>query len=356
MPRLIIDLDKIEANARVVAKMLAPFGTRLVGVTKACLGNWHVAGAMLDGGAAGLADSRAAGIDRLRRHLPLSELQLLRAQPGESWTSTPDLVLVSSAAQAGSVLAGRGGRAGPTRFCLMIETGDGREGIPPDQAGAEAVRIEALPGASLAGAATNTACASNASSLKQPLEDFRKAASTVEKVVESAARVRQHTSPSVPAVISAGGSGLLALLADGGGDRWLRDMFGWLSDLRCGEALLLGNIPRGGGAVGPLPGAQRDAFVLEAPVLEVADKAGRRQVLAGLGLAEIGAGEVTAIGHDLRAVQVTSDYLTLECRPGSAPPGVGDRVSFIPSYYALLGAMTSPLVEKEFRGGLEEEG
>ena len=52
-------------------------------------------------------------------------------------------------------------------------------------------------------------------------------------------------------------------------------------------------------------------------------------------------------------VETSSDYLAVACDPPESPrPGVavGDRLSFIPSYYALLAAMTSPFVEKKFLG------
>ncbi|RJQ43904.1 MAG: hypothetical protein C4534_07260 [Gaiellales bacterium] len=340
MPRLTIDLKKIEENTRLVAGMLSPFNVRLVGVTKACLGNWHVAAAMVAGGAAALADSRAASIARLRRHLPSVELQLLRVQPGEEPAPVPaDLFFISSAAQARTATAPGGGAR---RFILLVETGDGREGVLPEQAEAEISRLGALPGAVAAGLATNTACARGVLAPGEPLERFRKTAGlTAPPAVAGAPRP----------VISAGGSGLLGLLQGGRQAGWLEEVFGWLTDLRSGEALLLGNIPAGGGGVAPLPGAHRDAFVLEAPALEVSDKGGRRQVLAGLGIQDIGAGKVTPVTPGLAAGTVTSDYLALD---GSelmgALPAVGEILGFIPSYYALLAAMTSPFVEKVLVG------
>lgn len=345
MPRLTIDLMKISDNARLVAGMIEPFGVRLVGVTKACLGNRHVAGAMLAGGAGALADSRSASIARLRRGFPDIELQLLRSQPETGRDGTPaDLCFVSSAAQAKAVVDACGSQG--IRFCLVIETGDGRDGVAPGEAADETVRLAAVPGAVLAGVATNAACASGAPSLSRPLDEFYAAAQSALEVIVSGPAAGGPGPPGRQPVISAGGSGLLGLLLAGEREGWLETRFGWLTDLRCGEALLLGNVPFGRGGGRPLPGAHTDAFRLEAPVLEASRQDGRDRVLVGLGIQDIGAGEVTPLQPGLAAGRATSDYLEITCDPGTALPAVGDRLAFTPSYYALLAAMTSPFVEK----------
>lgn len=347
MPRLTIDLDKIAANTRLVAGILAPYDLRLVGVTKACLGNWQVGAAMMAGGAAGLADSRGASIARLRRRLTGAPLELLRSQPGDLPPGEPpDYYFVSSVEQAAAVLAG--GNPGPASFILMIETGDNREGVMPARAAAEAVRLAALPGACLAGVATITACSTITPSLRKPLDDFRTAASGV--IAAAAPGRRSIEATREPFVLSAGGSGLLGLLLEEDDGGWLAETFGELTELRCGEALLLGNVPGGGGATAALAGAHRDACVLTAPVLEIARKRGHCQALVALGSQDIGAGSVTPEEPGLAAVRATSDYLALDCDRIPALPAVGELLSFIPDYYALLGAMTSPFVEKELAG------
>lgn len=346
MPRLTIDLAKITDNTRLVAGMLEPFGVRLVGVTKACLGNRHVAAAMVAGGAAALADSRGASIARLRRDIPNVQLQLLRSQPETGPDNPPaDLYFVSSAAQAETAMDASGSRS--ASFCLMIETGDGREGVAPGLAADEAVRLAGVPGAILSGVATNAACASGASSLDQPLDDFHAAAQRIIEVIGCGRYGAMAGSIGIRPVISAGGSGLLALLLGKERSDWLERRFGWLTELRCGEALLLGNVPFGSGGGMPLPGAHTDACQLEAPVLESSRKKGRNRVLVGLGIQDIGAGEVTPLRPELAAGQATSDYLELTCdQTEAALPVVGDRLAFTPSYYALLAAMTSPFVNK----------
>ncbi len=345
MATLRIDPARIEQNTRLVSQMLAPHGVRLVGVTKACLGDVRVGKAMLAGGAAALADSRAASIASLRRGLPAAELELMRPcfppDGGKQAVSATaaSICFVSTAAQAGALLAAG---AGPLRVLLMIETGDGREGVPLSLAVDEARRLGALDGVELAGLATNAACARPQAPLGDAMKEFARAAGEIADAGCSCGPVR-----------SAGGSGLLGLLpgaaADGAASPGSAAPLAPVSELRCGEAILLGRIPSGGAPGTFLPGAHRDAFILEAPVMEVFRKEGRLRALIGFGIQDAGLAPMVPLDAGVVPAKITSDYfvvnLTEEAAGRVAP---GGRLSFIPPYYALLAAMTSPFVEKTF--------
>lgn len=355
MPRLYIDLPKIEHNARLVAGLLKPHGVRLVGVTKACLGNELVAEAMLSGGAGALADSRQENIANLRRHLPSAELELMRPPLGErNLASGADLYFVSSLAQAKALL--EHGAALPLRLCLQVETGDGREGIPWGAAAEEAARLAGLDGAALSGLATTAACARPQALPLKALETFSRA---VEKAslacsVPTEAPAGGTTAVGRPfQIVSAGGSGLLRLLVDPDESGKASTLFDFLTELRCGEAILLGRIPSGEEPDLFLPGAHRDAFVLEGRILEIFRKKGRRQALVDTGVQDIGAGRITPLQDGTRPIAATSDYLVVELKGGSndgASSAIGDRISFVLDYYALLAAMASPFVDKAYKG------
>ena len=77
-PRLLIDLAKIEHNARVIVDLSKKQGMSVMGVTKACRGDPSVASAMLAGGVDFIADSRLENIKRLRASDIESDLVLLR--------------------------------------------------------------------------------------------------------------------------------------------------------------------------------------------------------------------------------------------------------------------------------------
>ncbi|MHB1390878.1 MAG: alanine racemase [Thermoleophilia bacterium] len=359
MPRLTIHLSTIEHNSRLVAALLQPYGVRLVGVTKACLGDERVAGAMLAGGAAALADSRVGSIGNLRRHLPRAELHLLRSPvAGERLSPDADLYYVSSVTQAQALLALWPAAAGPLRLCLMVETGDGREGVPVEQAAAEAVRLSRLAGVELIGLATNAACARPRAPMAAVPRAFSRARGAItrelEKIDPSGATLRLY---------SAGGSGLLGLLPETGhpvgsgtadgtdSDADDTPLFAGITDLRCGEALLLGRIPSGTTPGLFLPDARREAFVLEAPVMQVKTQPGGTQALLGLGVQDVGHAPLVPLRPGISLSRITSDYFMVDVRSSADDTPtirVGERLAFIPTYYALLAAMTSPFVEKVF--------
>ncbi|MFA5808962.1 MAG: alanine racemase [Thermoleophilia bacterium] len=346
MPKLTIDLAKIQANASLVAELIKPHGLRLVGVTKGCLGNELVAEAMLAGGATALADSRVESIANLRRHFPGVELELLRSPvAGRQLDASADIHFVSSLQQAMALLGLSITR--PVRLCLMVETGDCREGVPAELAVEEAALLTELADSELVGIATNAACARESAPLGKALATFTHLAQQLHW------RLKMKEGQALP-VISAGGSGLLKLMIGISGEAGGMDaLFGPLTELRCGEVILLGRIPSGEAGDLYLPKAHRDAFLLEGVVLEVYEKAGRTQALVDFGCQDTGSASLIPYHEGITPVETSSDYLTVACDPPeSLRPGVtvGNRLTFIPSYYALLAAMTSPFVEKKFLG------
>ncbi|MHB9054075.1 MAG: alanine racemase [Thermoleophilia bacterium] len=346
MPRLTIDLAKIEHNTRRVAELLRPHQVRLAGVTKGCMGNERVAEAMLAGGAAGLCDSRARNIRNLRRHFADTRIGFLRSPvTRDEACFDADAYFVSSLEQALPLL--RMARR-PLRFCLMIETGDGREGVPPELATDEAARIAGVEDADLVGLATNAACARAGAHVGEALAVFNEVAAKIDW--------RLGRGRGKGLMSSVGGSGLLRLLTDpeereGKPRGWSMSLFAPVTELRCGEAILLGRIPSGSSPDLYLDGAWRDAFLLEGPVLEVFEKNGVAQALVGFGVQDTGGARLIPCHPGITPASATSDYFAISCSSPELtahPLRIGEPVRFIPTYYALVAAMTSPFVEKEF--------
>ncbi|MDO8736646.1 MAG: alanine racemase [Thermoleophilia bacterium] len=369
MPRLTIDLAKIKHNTSLIVELLKPHGVKLSGVTKACLGNELVGKAMLDGGAAGLADSRAENIRNLRRHFQGAELTLLRSSvTPEDACIEADVYYVSSYEQALPLL--RMSPHKPQKFCLLLETGDGREGVPLELASDEASRIAGLPEAVLVGLATNAACARIDVPVGVSLQSFNEAAARIAWRLRrgrmgcaggGSAKAQDNADDPVDLermlpVMSVGGSGLLQLVTgpEEGGEQqpgWGMSLFAPVTELRCGEAILLGRIPSGQSPDLYLQGAHRDAFVLEGPVLEIFEKSGVNQALVGFGVQDTGGAGLIPCHPGITPAGMTSDYLAIDCTSPELrahPLRVGEAVRFLPTYYALLAAMTSPYVEKNF--------
>jgi predicted amino acid racemase len=140
---------------------------------------------------------------------------------------------------------------------------------------------------------------------------------------------------------------------------------------RIGEAILLG---RETTHRRPWPGTSQDAFLLRAEVLELRrkpsmpkgsrgeDAFGQLPAFANHGTIErallnVGREDVDLDGiapatPGLAILGASSSYLVAEVTEDTGRLRVGDEVAFTLNYGALLAAMTSPYVDKQFvRGG-----
>ena len=159
-------------------------------------------------------------------------------------------------------------------------------------------------------------------------------------------RPSRCAAPAAPCErVSGGNSSLLGLLV--AGERLPAE----ITELRCGEALLLGQDAL---HYRPLPGCRTDACVLRAEVVEEYTKraggyVARRLVLA-IGRQDLSTGAVRFTEPDLSEVGRSADYLVLEAGPEWAEVSLGTMIDMIPSYEALVAAWTSPYVDLRLRG------
>ena len=123
-----------------------------------------------------------------------------------------------------------------------------------------------------------------------------------------------------------------------------------MTELRCGEALLLGQDAL---YYEPLPGCRSDACVLRAEVVEEytrpAPEGPSRRLLLGMGRQDLGRGAVKFVEPGLREVGRSADYLVVEAAAESLRSRVGTLIEMIPGYEALVAAWTSPYVELRFQ-------
>ena len=332
MPVLLIDIEAIGRNTETVAKMLRACGIDLIGVTKGCLGEPRVGAVMLAGGAVALADTRNENLRRLRAALPNAELHRIYLPSLHKDFEPGDVTYISSLAGA-SAVAGMAREYGTPRearrVMLQVETGDLREGVPLEQLYELAGAVTTDPRLELAGISTNYACFQGA---PDAIRD------SVGAIAGAAAQLRAAGIPV--AHVSAGNSSLLWLLAEGEG------LPEEVTELRCGEALLLGQDALFYRA---LPGCCHDACVLRAEVLEGYTKpvreGGRRRLVLGVGRQDLGSGAVEFVDAGLRELGRSADYLVVEQEEKRPEAGVGEMIDMIPSYEALVSAWTSPYVE-----------
>ncbi len=355
-PRLEIRLDAIAHNTTAMVRRLGELGISVTAVTKATSGSPEVAATFVAAGADALADSRLPNVRRLRRAGIRAPVTLLRTpmlsevddvveQCDTSCNTEPTVLAALSVA---AVAAGR-----VHGVVLMVELGDLREGIMPDDLWAVAAGVCDLPGLVLRGIGANLACSSGV------VPD----AANMAELSALAGRV-EHAGGLELEIVSGGNSANVS---------WALGAtnVGRINDLRLGEALLLGCDPLDRT---PIPGLRTDGATIVGEVIESGPKpaapwgtrganafgeppaalvpAGPVQTIVALGRQDTDPGDLTPPGG-IAMVASSSDHLVLR---GAQRVAVGSEMSFGAGYSALLRAMTSPTVAKVYLGSDPSRG
>lgn len=346
-PRLEVDLGAVRDNTRVLVDRLAPRGIRVTGVTKAALGSTGLAEALLDGGAAGLGDSRVENVARMRAAGVDARLTLIRApmlSQVEAVVRHADISMNTESVVLDGLAAAASQRGTTHGVVLMVELGDLREGVPAADVVTLARSVGRRPGLSLVGLGTNLACQCGVVPDQAKMDEL----SCLVEEVEAVCGVELT-------VVSGGNSANLewALTAPD---------VGRVDDLRLGEAILLGTEPL---HRRPIVGLRTDAFALAAEIIEVQVKPAQpwgelAQTAFGAQAARRGSGVVrqaiVALGRQdvdpdglmppagVELLGMSSDHLVVDL--GDVAEVVGDELVFGVDYSALLRAMTSEFVTK----------
>ena len=354
LSRLVIDLGRITANARAVVESCRPLGVEIWGVTKGLLGCPRVGRAMLQGGVAGLADSRLLNLERLGQALGPLPLMLLRLPSPSQAQETIALAEVSLNSEPATLdLLDRAARERRSahQVILMVDLGDRREGVLPEDVELVAGAIARYRWIQLVGIGSNFACYGG----------VMPSADNLRELVDLAERARRATGLELP-VVSGGNSTSLRLVEGG-------HMPAGISQLRVGEAILLGREPSTGR---PVAGTGSDAFRLAVEVIEAKrrpslprgqvardafgreprhqDRGERLRALGALGVQDLGAGNITPEAPGIEVLGASSDHLILDVTEAGFPIRAGDHLWFRPDYGALMALATCPHVERHYFG------
>lgn len=346
-PRIEINLSKIRDNTRCLVDRLAPRGITVTAVTKAVCGHPDIANAMLEGGAAGLADARITNVRRMRNAGITSPILMIRTpmlSQAEDVVATCEASCNTETAVIAE-LAAASLRLGKSHaITLMVEMGDEREGIMPEDLTDAALHVTRTPGAHLKGIGANFACLADAAPNPEKMAALSLLADETEAVCGPFA-----------GTVSGGSSANLPWALEGG-------PVGRINNLRIGEAILLGTDPVSGR---PISGLHTDVFTLLAEVIETKNKSKAeplklsdpalsalslvpgnhwvtRSILA-IGLQDTDPGglifpaAVTFVGS-------TSDHIVVETT--NCPLRIGSEMALQVNYSALVRAMAAPDVTK----------
>ncbi|MDA8584695.1 alanine/ornithine racemase family PLP-dependent enzyme [Rhodobacteraceae bacterium] len=344
-PRIEIDLKKIQHNTDCLVKRLKSRGISVVGVTKAVAGDPGVANAMLDGGAIGLAEARIGNVERLREAGFTCPISMIRTP----MLSQTDQVVRNCETSYNTEISVINGLAEAAiranvihNIILMVEMGDMREGILPEELVAVALQVLNMPGVALVGIGANFAC----------LNGEAADATAVAKLTALANEVEVHCGAIIETLSGGNSANLPSVLG--------KEPIGRINNLRIGEAILLGVDPVSGHQI---DGLYTDAFKLTAEIIETQSKPEATPFVTP-GLAELrvvpthnpnirsllGVGyqdtDVTGLSmpSGVTLVGGTSDHTIISTTRSDLK--VGREIHFGVNYAALMRAMIAPDIEK----------
>ena len=348
-PRIEIDLDKIGHNVRSLSTLFGTKGICITAVTKAVLGDPLVAKVLVDNGIKAIGDSRIANIRRMKEAGIKAEFTLTRSpmpSEAEEIVQYADISLNTETVVI-KLLSKHAARHGKRhRVILMVELGDLREGIMPPDLGSIVEETLGLEGIELVGLGTNLACYAGVNPTSKNMSELS----------DIATHLRNKY--NIPLEIVSGGNSA--------NYDWFvttRDP-GQINNLRMGEAILLGRetLRRE-----KIPGLYTDAFTLIAEVIErktkpsfpigprsqdafgdmpeFEDKGAINKAILGIGRQDVDISGITP-RIAVECLGASSDHIILDARDTDIV--VGSEVAFDVDYSALLRAMTSPYVAKEF--------
>jgi predicted amino acid racemase len=346
-PRLEINLDKIYHNAHSLVDKLTHRGISVTGVTKATLGSPEIAATLLRAGVSALGESRIESIEAMRLAGVPASMTLIRSP----MLSQADRVVTHADVSCNTELdvinklsiAAR--QAGRTHgIVLMVELGDLREGVMPDDLMNTVRETLRFPNVVFKGIGTNLACRSGVSPDARNMAELSSIADSIE------ARF------ALTVDIVSGGNSANLQWALSGADT------GRINDLRLGESILLGRETLHRHAI---EGLHTDAITLVAEVIEskvkpsqpwgkiaqtafgekphAADRGHISQTILALGRQDTDASGLQS-PPGIEILAASSDHLVVES--GRDGLSVGTEISFQLNYSAMVGAMTSPFVAK----------
>ena len=350
-PRLTIDLEQLEKNTQAVVSFCSDYGIEVTGVTKAVCGMPQAAKAMIRGGVKGIGESRLENIARLRSSGVNESVMLLRIPPiteVDEIVSSVDISLNSELSVLRALSEAALRRGVVHNVILMVDLGDLREGIWPDDILHAVHETIDMSGIEIKGIGTNLTCYGGV----LPSEK------NMQMLADWAKRIEDNFSRKMH-ILSGGNSSSLPLIRSG-------KMPKEINHLRIGEAILLG---RETVFRKKWPGTSQKVFLLSSELIEVktkpsvpigdtgedafgkkhefTDKGDMRRGILNVGREDVDVSGLTPLEKDISILGASSDHLLVDLTESSSNYSVGKRISFIPNYSALLASMTSSYVLKK---------
>ena len=351
-PRISIDLNKLKENLDFLTELCHSSGIMAAIVTKVFCADERIVELINGSSADMLADSRTEDVADALSHLPRLLLRIGMQSEADTIVSCADISMQSEI-ETIKLLAEAAEKAGKLhKIILMIDMGDLREGIfntEREKILKTAEFIHSSPSLELYGVGVNLTCYGGILPDEVNLGGL----------VGIAEYLRKELGEEIP-VISGGNSSTMGLLL-------AHEVPKGIDHLRLGESFVLGNDT----AVGkPVPGLNTDCFVLEAEIVELQTKPSKpigksgpnafgeyleypdrgmmKRAILAIGRQDVSVDGLTPVDPEVEIIGASSDHLIVNLTDCSRVYKVGDVLSFIPDYGALLHLFTSKYVDRHY--------
>lgn len=349
-PKVVVDLEKIEENTRLLVEKCKKSDMDVMGVTKVFCAFPEIAGAMVKGGISYIADSRITNLKKLKDYdVPKVLLRLPMQSEAEELVDLVDISL-NSEIETIRIINESALKAGKVhKIILMMELGDLREGILPEDIKIVLDEVVKLENIKVAGLGVNLTCYGGVIPSENNLGELVE----LSKMIERDYGIKLE-------IISGGNSSSLYLIDEG-------KVPAGVNNLRLGEAIALGRETAYGERVA---GANTDSYILQAEIIELKSKPSiprgvigmdafgnkpqfedrgiRKRAILAVGRQDMDPDGLIPKDPNVVVIGASSDHLIIDVQESANNYKVGDILSFELEYGALLKIMTSEYISKDF--------
>ena len=352
-PQVNINLPGIVDNASKMKAKCLSMGIELTGVTKGAAGDLEVAKAFLKAGLTRLGDSRLKNLRSFQEAGLKAEYMLLRLPDPDRAAEVVELADISLNSEINtlqSLARAAQKRNKVHRVIIMVDVGDLREGVLPEDLPDFMAEAMDIKGIEIIGLGTNVGCYGGVLPTKE----------NTEQLINLKRQLEEELSLNLE-LLSGGNTATTILLDEG-------KMPAGINHLRVGEGIIQGtdithqrnihgfsqnnislsaaiielkqkpSVPRG--QLGHDAFGQKPTFV---------DKGVRWRAIVALGRQDV---RIDGITPDLAGAEIigaSSDHLLLDVTETEVELKVGDSLDFALDYGAMLSAMTSGYLGKNYQ-------
>lgn len=346
-PRLEFDLGKLQQNVTTIFNLCMAKGIEVIGITKGFAALPEIARVMVAGGIRMIGDSRLENIRALREADIHAEMMLIRIP----MIHEADLVVQLSDCSLNSEIAVIQKLADAAikqdrvhDIILMVDLGDLREGLLPDETLAMVEIIKKLQGVRLKGLGANFNCISG----------IEPTVGKLTELVDLAVKIETELGIQLE-ILSGGNSSSLALVVND-------TIPEKINQLRIGEGILLGHTD----IFTDLDNTYQDSVILIAEIIELKQKEStpkgsitrdsfgdlpkfkangiRKRAILAIGKQDIYPAHLKPLDPNIEVIAASSDHLVVDVTESTTAFQVGDEIRFIPTYPGILSLCTSKYV------------